>query len=128
MSGDAVRREVWRSLKAKGRRPYILRHVFDTQLLNAEAKGLIPHDFRVFWMGHKGSIEAVYTTNHRTLPDSLVQEMRRAFAKAEPLLEQSREDAEIEKRRSSIMSRVTQADADTLGEIAKLLDVAARRF
>ena len=44
-------------------RPYVLRSYFDTQLLLAESHGKIAHDFRVFFMGHKGSIEARYTTN-----------------------------------------------------------------
>lgn len=46
-----------------GWRPYVLRAYFDTQLLVAESQGKIAHDFRVFFMGHKGSIEARYTTN-----------------------------------------------------------------
>ena len=127
MTSDAVRIEAWRSMRSRKRRPYVLRHSFDTQLLNAEAKGLIPHDFRVFWMGHKGSIEAVYTTNHRRLPESLLSEMRAAFLRAEPFIE-SEVDLETEKKRSNIMAKVTQADAETLGELAKLLDDAARKL
>ena len=125
MTSDAVRIGAWRSMRPRKRRPYVLRHSFDTQLLNAEAKGLILHDFRVFWMGHKGSIEAVYTTDHRRLPESLLSEMRAAFLRAEPYLE-SQVDLETEKKRSSILAKVTQADADTLGELAKLLEAAAR--
>ena len=34
-------------------RPYILRPYFDTQLLIAESKGKMAHDFRVFFMGHR---------------------------------------------------------------------------
>ena len=49
-------------------RPYVLRAFFDTQLLIAESRGKIAHDFRVFFMGHKGSIEAKYTTNKSILP------------------------------------------------------------
>ena len=41
-------------------RPYVLRAYFDTQLLIAESKGKMAHDFRVFFMGHKGSMEARY--------------------------------------------------------------------
>ena len=50
-------------------RSYVLRAYFDTQLLIAEAKGKIAHDFRVFFMGHKGSIESGYTTNKEVLPE-----------------------------------------------------------
>ena len=37
-------------------RPYVPRVCFDTQLLVAESKGKVAHDYRVFWMGHKGSM------------------------------------------------------------------------
>jgi hypothetical protein len=35
-------------------RPYVLGAYFDTQLLMAESRGKIAHDFRVFFMGQKG--------------------------------------------------------------------------
>lgn len=62
-------------------RPYILRTYFDTRMMMAEADGLIIRDWRVFWMGHKGDIEHVYTLNKK-LPRDLVEKMRGAFAKA----------------------------------------------
>lgn len=62
-------------------RPYILRSYFDTRMMMAEADGLIIRDWRVFWMGHKGDIEHVYTLNKK-LPDDLVEKMREAFARA----------------------------------------------
>ena len=68
-------------------RPYILRAYFDTQLLIAESKGKIAHDFRVFFMGHKGSMEARYTTNKGMLPEMLAAEMRESFARSEEFLD-----------------------------------------
>ena len=68
-------------------RPYILRAYFDTQLLIAESKGKIAHDFRVFFMGHKGSMEARYTTNKGLLPEMLTSEMHDAFARSEEFLD-----------------------------------------
>lgn len=41
----------------------------------AESQGKIAHDFLVLFMGHKGTIEATYTTNKKMLSDELVQEM-----------------------------------------------------
>lgn len=67
-------------------RPYILRAYFDTQLLLAESKGKVAHDYRVFWMGHKGSMEARYTTNKGRLPKDLIDDMREAYKRAEPFL------------------------------------------
>ncbi|HJU13269.1 MAG TPA: site-specific integrase [Candidatus Nitrosotalea sp.] len=68
-------------------RPYVLRSYFATQLLMAESQGKIAHDFRVFFMGHKGTIEATYTTNKKMLSDELVQEMRNAFGRSEEFLD-----------------------------------------
>jgi len=65
----------------------VLRSFFDTQLLIAESRGKIAHDFCVFFMGHKGSMEAKYTTNKGILPDLLISEMRGAFDRSEEFLD-----------------------------------------
>jgi hypothetical protein len=62
-------------------RPYVLRRYTDVRLMNAEADGIIIHDWRVFWMGHKGSIEATYTVN-KGLPPDTIEKMRQAYKKA----------------------------------------------
>ena len=48
----------------------MLRPYFDAQLLIAESKGKMARDFRVFFMGHKGTMEARYTTNKGVIPDA----------------------------------------------------------
>ena len=63
-------------------RPYVFRHYFDTYMLMAEAAGVIPEDYRVFWMGHKGDIEHQYTTNKNRLPETLVEDMRIKYEQA----------------------------------------------
>jgi hypothetical protein len=68
-------------------RPYVLRAYFDTQLLIAESRGKMAHDFRVFFMGHKGSMESRYTTNKGILPDALIEEMKSAFLRSEEFLD-----------------------------------------
>lgn len=78
-------------------RPNDLRSFFDTQMLIAENRGKIAHDFRVFWMGHVGSIEAIYTTNRLTLSNMLFNEMREAYNRASPLLLESINPEEIRK-------------------------------
>ena len=82
--GDGVRS----AIRAAGFpwRPYVLRAYFDTQLLLAESKGKVAHDYRVFWMGHKGSMEARYTTNKGRLPENLIDDMREAYKRCEPFL------------------------------------------
>jgi len=67
-------------------RPYVLRAYFATALDNAENKGLISHPWRMFFMGHKGDIEARYSTNKR-LPPDMIEEMRDAYARASKYFE-----------------------------------------
>ena len=111
-------------------RPYVLRAYFDTQLLMAESRGKIAHDFRVFFMGHKGSMEAKYTTNKGLLPDALIQEMRDAFIRSEEFL-----DLESEKKIQNTNTETTlndlmkdaiqQATPEDLGKMQELLQTWA---
>ena len=68
-------------------RPYVLRCYFDTMLMLAESKGYVLRDYRGFWMGHKGDIENRYTTNKQRLPESVVEDMRAAYARSEEFLQ-----------------------------------------
>ena len=68
-------------------RPYVLRSYFDTQLMLAESKGLVIRDYRKFWMGHKGDIEARYTTNKGRLPKEVIEDMREAYQRSQKFLE-----------------------------------------
>ena len=67
-------------------RPYVLRAYFATALDIAESKGLISHPWRQFIMGHKGDIEARYSTNKR-LPLNMIEEMRESYRKCTKFLE-----------------------------------------
>jgi len=67
-------------------RPYVLRAYFSTALDIAESKGLISHPWRQFIMGHKGDIEARYSTNKRLAPD-MIEEMRESYRKCLKFLE-----------------------------------------
>ena len=67
-------------------RPYVLRAYFSTALDIAENKGLISHSWRQFIMGHKGDIEARYSTNKR-LPPDMIEEMRASYQKCLKYLE-----------------------------------------
>lgn len=83
-----IRKDIQNAMRPRfSWRPYVLRSFFDTQLLIAESRGKIAHDFRVFFMGHKGSMEAKYTTNKGILPDLLIDEMREAFSRSEEFLD-----------------------------------------
>ena len=85
--GDGIRQGIRAALGRQVKmRPYVLRAYFDTQLLLAESKGKVAHDYRVFWMGHKGSMEARYTTNKGRLPPAILDDMREAYKRCEPFL------------------------------------------
>ncbi len=81
----------------------------------AESRGKMAHDFRVFFMGHKGSMEAKYTTNKGMLPDALVDEIRQAFRRSEELLDlelqpedTKQKPANQEKQSTSLIQQPTQ--------------------
>ncbi len=77
-------------------RPYVLRAYCDTNMIVAESKGRISHPYLQFLMGHKGDIEARYSTNKGRLPPTMVEEMREAYRKCEPLLSTKAETASEE--------------------------------
>ncbi|MDA4122793.1 MAG: hypothetical protein OK456_06405 [Thaumarchaeota archaeon] len=64
-----------------GWRPYVLRRYFDVRMMEAEADGMIIPDWRAFWMGHAGSMEATYTVN-KALPEATIERMREAYSQA----------------------------------------------
>ncbi len=78
--GDAVRSAI--RAAGFGWRPYVLRRYFDTRMMGAEQDGTIIKDYRVFWMGHIGDIEHVYTLNKGQIPSDMLEKMREGYAKA----------------------------------------------
>jgi len=83
-----ITREIREAIQEAGlkMRPYVLRAYFSTSLDIAESKGLISHPWRQFIMGHKGDIEARYSTNKR-LPPDMIEEMRESYRKCLKFLE-----------------------------------------
>lgn len=110
-------------------RPYILRTYFDTRMMMAQNDGLIIKDWRVFWMGHTGDIDAVYTTNKPVLPPDLIEKMREAFAKAAEknlVTVSKREAISAETINATIrrgfleMSGMSEEEIEKLGDLSKL--------
>ena len=56
-------------------------------MLIAESKGKIAPILDIFFMGHRGSIEATYTTNKSILPEDLLEAMRDSFQRSEEHLD-----------------------------------------
>ncbi len=95
-----LRPRIWSVLKA---RPYALRAYFDSQLLIAESHGCMTHAYRQFFMGHKGDMEARYTTNKGRLTEQMTEDMRRAFEQSQAFLSTDAvHDTENDKRRMLI--------------------------
>ena len=68
-------------------RPYVLRRYFLNRCLEAQSKVGIPDRFVEFWAGHRGDVTAqYYTTGLPNLPESMVEEMRSSYQRAEPFL------------------------------------------
>ncbi len=87
------------------KRPYVLRAYAETQLIISESKGKISHPYLQFIAGHKGDIEARYSTNKGRLPPDMIEDMRNAYRECEPFLstqvkptdqEASKKEAQIE--------------------------------
>jgi len=83
-----ITRDIREAIQGAGlkMRPYVLRAYFSTALDIAESKGLISHPWRQFIMGHKGDIEARYSTNKR-LPPDVIEQMRESYRKCLKFLE-----------------------------------------
>jgi len=68
------------------KRPYVLRAYAETQLIIAESRGKISHPYLQFIAGHKGDIEARYSTNKGILPEEMIEDMRKSIQGCEPFL------------------------------------------
>jgi hypothetical protein len=83
-------------------RPYVLRAYFDTQLLIAENNGKIAHAYRQFFMGHKGDIEARYTTNKGRLPEEFIEDMRESYRRSLEYLETSKPEVSDDRLQNAL--------------------------
>ena len=118
-----IRHDIQKAMRPRfSWRPYVLRAFFDTQLLIAESRAKIAHDFRVFFMGHKGSMEAKYTTNKGILPEILIDEMREAFSRGEEFLDLEKgEIPSLEKQKEISKEKLQNLTQDEIELLQKLL-------
>jgi len=96
------------------KRPYVLRAYAETQLIIAESKGKISHPYLQFMAGHKGDIEARYSTNKGILPQEMIEGMRKSIKDCEPFLGTTAKELD----RSTV---VKEAKVEALKSIAKSL-------
>jgi len=110
--GDLIRKSMRKAGVMK--RPYVLRCYAETQLIIAESKGKISHPYLQFVAGHKGDIEARYSTNKGRLPPEMIENMRSAYRACTPFLSTVAQPLE----KSSI---VKEAKLEALRSIAENL-------
>jgi len=82
--GDLIRKSMRKA--GVNKRPYVLRCYAQTQFIIAESKGKISHPYLQFFAGHRGDIEARYSTNKGRLPPDMIEDMRSAYRACEPFL------------------------------------------
>ena len=113
---NLVTRDIKEAIKRAGFswRPYVLRAYFDTNMIIAESKGKISHPYLQFMMGHKGDIEARYSTNKGVLPPDMIEDMRNCYKECLPYLLTTTQPLE----QSTV---VTEAKIEALKSIAKSL-------
>ena len=108
-------------------RPYVLRRYFDVRMMMAESDGFVIRDWRQFFMGHKGDIEATYTVN-KGLTEDVVDKMREGYAKAfGKYLATSREEKEVSRdevlatiRREMLVGKYTEEEIGRFGDLSRL--------
>jgi hypothetical protein len=100
-------------------RPYVLRAYCDTNMIIAESKGSISHPYLQFIMGHKGDIEARYSTNKGILPPDMIEDMRQAYRRSQDFLQTIRPDAGDEKVRDAFKKELLAVSGFTEKELLK---------
>jgi integrase len=100
-------------------RPYVLRAYFSTALDIAESKGLISHPWRQFVMGHKGDIEARYSTNKR-LPPDMIEEMRQSYEKCLKYMETRMNEVSEDNARLYLQQQLLSAVGYKQDEIERI--------
>ena len=101
------------------RRPYVLRAYFDTNMVIAESKGKISHPYLQFMMGHKGDIEARYSTNKGRLPPDMIEDMREAYKRSQDYLQTMKAEVGEEKIKEAFKRQLLAVAGFSEEEIAK---------
>lgn len=111
-------------------RPYILRAYFDTDLLVAESKDKIAHDFQMFFIGRKVSMESKYPTNKGMLPEVLLLEMLESLARSEEFFDlenaTTNTDPVLEQKEEMhyMIHKVTSEQLDLMLEVLRVMQDA----
>ena len=78
------------------------------------------HAYRAFFMGHKGDIEARYTTNKGRLPEEFIEDMRESYRRSLEYLETSSVEVSEDKLQNALRRQlllVAGFDGDEIDEL-----------
>ena len=117
-----ITKDVRKALQPRFRlSPYDLRRFFEQRLSVAEADGKITHEWRQFFAGHKGDMEAVYAFGCE-LPPNVIERMRDAYKSCEPYLdlEVSGQD-DVEKKKQEVHTAIESLSPERLAEVLELV-------
>ena len=92
------------------KRPYVLRSFFSTQFQIAESEGKMTSSYRKFFFGHKGDMEARYSTHKGRLPEDMIESMRDTYRKSQPYLETRRSEVSKEDIKPTIKREMLLAE------------------
>ena len=75
-------------------------------------------------MGHKGTIEARYTTNKQTLADTMIKEMREAFKRSEEFLDlEIKEIDPLLKQKEELHGMIEKATPEQMQKMFQTLNI-----
>lgn len=109
-------------------RPYVLRRYSETRTMLAENDGIMIHEWRQFFHGHKGDMESTYTVEKGLSPD-VIEKMRESYLKASEkylVITSGRNGATQDMVRAEMyrtvleMAHFTSEEVDHLGDLSKL--------
>jgi len=122
LSTVKVRQGIRKSLRKAGveKRPYVLRAYFNTQLQIAESEGKMISSYRKFFFGHKGDMEARYSTHKGKLLTEMIESMRDSYRRSQQYLETTRQNVDKEdiklavKREMLLLEGLQEDEIDSL--------------
>jgi len=107
-------------------RPYVLRSYFSTRLLLAVSARALDNNYRVYWMGQKGSMAARYSSNKAALPDDLIEDMRAAYSRSRRyLLGDPVNDESMKRNQMLVTARMLNFGEERMAKIREALERAS---
>ena len=119
-----VSRDIRRAMRPTySYRPYVLRSYFSTRLLMAVSDRVLDNNYRIYWMGQKGSMAARYSSNKAMLPDDLVENMREAYRRSlRYLLGETLNEDDLRRKQMLDTARILGYGDEKLAKLKEILE------